>query len=332
MKVIRKLSGLSRARRPVCLAVGFFDGVHRGHQAVLNRALQRARATGGEAWAMTFDPHPLKVLAPESAPPLLTDTRHKLELLSHAGLHGCLLVPFNRRFAATPAGVFLQQLERGIPALDTIFIGDDWRFGYKGQGDITMLAAWAETRGIRVCRVPAVRYRGKPVSSTRIRAAVTAGRLSEAQALLGRPFSILGTVVRGNRIGRTLGYPTANLDAHNEASPPMGVYATQAILGGRAYPGVLSFGHHPTVARAPRPVLELHLFDLRMNLYRRRIEVFLIRRLRGEKRFPSLEALISRIDQDARNAKRILARASVKNSWIRALQRWHPESIVPPHK
>jgi len=332
MKIIRQMSGLSGHKRPVCLAVGFFDGVHLGHQEVLRQTLARAQAIGGEAWAMTFDPHPLKILTPDSAPLLLTDTRHKLELLRHFGLDGCILVPFNRRFAATPAEVFLKSLERGIPSLHTLFMGDDWRFGHKGRGDIAMLRAWAKPRGITVRRVPSVQYRKKPVSSTRIRAAVTTGRLSEAAALLGRPFSILGTVVPGNRIGRKLGFPTANLDPHNEASPPMGVYAAQAIVNRRAFLGVVSFGHHPTVARVSQPVLELHLLDTRMNLYRRRIEVFLLHRLRAEKKFPDLAALKGQIARDVQAARRVLATAAMKNCWIKALQRWHPESIVPPNK
>jgi riboflavin kinase/FMN adenylyltransferase len=332
MKVVRQMSGLSRTKRPVCLAVGFFDGVHLGHQEVLRQTLARAHRIGGEAWVMTFDPHPLKILTPDSAPQLLTDTRHKLELLSHFGLDGCILVPFNRRFAATPAEDFLKRLERGIPTLHSIFMGNDWRFGHKGRGDIAMLTAWAKPRNITVRRVPSVRYRNQPVSSTRIRAAVTTGKLPEAAALLGRPFSILGTVVPGNRIGRKLGYPTANLDPHNEASPPMGVYAAQAIVNRRAFPGVVSFGHHPTVARASRPVLELHLMDTRMNLYRRRIEVFLLQRLRPEKRFPDLQTLTRQIARDVMKAKRTLATAAMKNCWIKALQRWHPESIVPSNK
>lgn len=332
MKVIRQMSGLKRTRRPVCLAVGFFDGVHLGHQEVLRKTLARARAVGGEAWAMTFDPHPLKILTPDSAPLLLTDTRHKLELLRQFGLDGCILVPFNRRFAATPAEVFLKRLERGIPSLHTIFMGEDWRFGHKGRGDMAMLTAWAKPRGIKVHRVPSVLYRNRPVSSTRIRAAVTTGRLSEAAALLGRPFSILGTVVPGNRIGRKLGYPTANLDPHNEASPPMGVYAAQAIVNRRVYEGVVSFGHHPTVARVSKPVLELHLLDTRINLYRHRVEVFLLHRLRTEKKFPDLATLTRQIARDVRAARRVLATAAVKNCWNKALQRWHPESIVPPNK
>jgi riboflavin kinase/FMN adenylyltransferase len=328
MKIIHQIAGLSRHTRPVCLAVGFFDGVHLGHQEVLRQTLARARAIGGEAWAMTFDPHPLKILAPDSAPLLLTDTRHKLELLRQFGLDGCLLVPFNRRFATTPADVFLKKLERGIPSLHSIFMGNDWRFGHQGTGDSTMLSTWARSRNIRVYQVPCVQNRNQAVSSTRIRKAVSAGRLSAAATLLGRPFSILGTVIQGNRIGRKLGYPTANLDPRNEAHPPTGVYAVQALVGRRSFPGIVNFGHHPTVARVARPLLELHLFDTRTPLYRRRIEVFFLHRLRAEQKFPDLKTLTRQISCDEQAARRVLATPVLKNSWIRALQRWHPEAIV----
>jgi riboflavin kinase/FMN adenylyltransferase len=328
MKIIHQMSGLKRHTRPVCLAVGFFDGVHLGHQEVLRQTLARARAIGGEAWAMTFDPHPLKIISPDSAPLLLTDTPHKLALLRQFGLDGCLLVPFTRRFAATPAEVFLKRLERGIPALHSIFMGDDWRFGHQGKGDRAMLSNWARTRNITVHRVPSIQNRKQAVSSTRIRKAVIAGHLSEAATLLGRPFSILGTVVQGNRIGRKLGYPTANLDPRNEAHPPTGVYVVQALVNRHAFPGIVNFGHHPTVARVSKPLLELHLLDTRMSIYRRRIEVFFLHPLRAEIKFPDLKALTRQIAHDERAARRILASTTLKNSWIRALQRWHPEAIV----
>ena len=317
-------------KRPVCLAAGFFDGVHLGHQAVLRRALSTARAVGGEAWAMTFDPHPLKVLTPDTAPPLLTDTPHKLQLLQQFGLDGCLLIPFNTRFARTSAADFLARLERAIPGLHAIFLGHDWRFGHRGEGDIAMLSAWAAPRGIRVVQVPALRRGGQPVSSTRIRNAVCTGNLVGATALLGRPFSILGTVVPGNRIGRKVGFPTANLSSGNEAYPPTGIYAVQAVVGRKAYPGVVNYGHHPTVARLRTPLLELHLLDTRMNLYRQRVEVFFLRRLRGEKTFTTLPALATQIGHDIQAARQALDGHGLRQAWIRTLQRWHPAIIVRP--
>ena len=328
MKIIRKVVGLLNRKKPVFLAVGFFDGVHLGHQEVLRRTLAAARQADGEAWAMTFDPHPLKVLTPDSAPLLLTDTLHKLRLLKQCGLDGCLLIPFNHRFSSMPAEEFLNRLEQGIPTLRAVFMGHDWHFGHRGKGDFPMLHTWAKPLGVTVHQVAPVKRGHLPVSSTRIRDAVSTGRMNEATALLGRPFSILGAVVQGQRIGRKLGFPTANLAVLNEVSPPTGIYAVQAIVQGRTYPGVVNFGHHPTVARVQKPVMELHLLDTRMNLYRQQIEVFFLRRLRPEKKFASLPALITRIEADIRITRRLLDSPALKKLWIRTLQRWHPETIV----
>ena len=327
------MSKLRQRKRPICLAVGFFDGVHLGHQNVLRQTIEEARRIGGEAWAMTFDPHPLKVLNPVAAPRILTATPHKLQLLKKFGLDGCLLIPFTRSFSSIRANAFLKQLERDIPTLTTIFMGHDWRFGYKGQGDYTLLSDWAKRHGgISVHQIEAVRRDGLPISSTRIRNAILEGKLSEATSLLGRPYSILGTVKHGNHIGGEIGYPTANLDPHNEAHPPTGIYAVQAIINCEAFPGIVNFGVHPTVAPARNPLVEVHLFDTRRDLYGRRLEVYFLRRLRNEKKFPDLEALIHQIRQDNIKARHILASTPVKNLWIRTLQRWHPDTIVPRNK
>lgn len=328
MKILRQISGLRQRRRPICLAVGFFDGLHLGHQRVLQAAITRAREIGGEAWALTFDPHPVKVLNPDSAPQLLTDTPHKLDLLKQFGMDGCLLIPFTRRFASTSAEGFLSLIEGGIPTLHTLFMGYDWRFGHRGRGDLDMLTDWATRKGLSIVQIPAVIRDKQPVSSTRIRQAITVGDLPGAARLLGRPFSLLGTVVPGNKIGRQLGFPTANLDPHTEARPPTGIYAVHALVGRSAYPGIVSFGYHPTVGRASFPVLELHLIDTKMNLYRRQIEVFFLRRLRDEKHFADRNTLIRQIERDIQKTRNVLASQSLNKLWIRTLQRWHPDTIV----
>lgn len=332
MKIIRSMTDLRTVRKPVCLAAGFFDGVHAGHQAVLRRAAAAAAAMGGETWVMTFHTHPLKVLKPEAAPLLLTSTDHKVELMGRLGVDGCLLLPFTRRFAALEPEDFLRRLERAAPTLAHIFVGEDWRFGRFGRGDTAMLAAWAATRGIKLTQVPPVSRAGATVSSTRIREAIAAGRLALARRLLGRPFSILGTVVRGNRIGRELGFPTANLDPHNEVRPPVGIYAVQALIAGKAHEGIVNFGVHPTVAQAPAPLLELHIMDARLQLYRRRIEVCFIAYLRPERRFPTLDALIRQIRRDIDAARRTLHTTVAQKEWNKALQVWYPDSIVQAKK
>lgn len=328
MKIMRHIKDLRHLKRPVFLAAGFFDGVHLGHQEVLRQTIAAARAQGGEAWAMTFDPHPLKVLTPDTAPLLLTDTAHKLQLLRRSGIDGCLLISFNRRFASTSATRFLEDVRHGIPTLSSIFMGRDWRFGSGGDGDFRMLKDWGEPCGINVRRIPSVKHKGKTVSSTRIRIAVNSGALNDATTLLGRPFSVLGTVVSGMGMGRKLGFPTANVESHNEVYPPIGIYAAQAIVGGRAWPGVISFGYHPSIKRLSRPVLELHLLDTRMNLYGRMIEVYFLRRLRAEKKFPHLADLIRQIEHDIQTTRKVLDGYALKKMWIRTLQTWHPDIIV----
>jgi riboflavin kinase/FMN adenylyltransferase len=284
---------------------------------------------GGEAWAMTFDPHPLKVLQPSSAPPILTSTSHKLDLMRRFGMDGCLLIPFTARFAAVTAETFLARLEKSVPTLAHIFVGEDWRFGSGGSGDTALLAAWARHRGIRLSRVTLVRRESDLVSSTRIREAISKGKLALAARLLGRPFSILGTVKRGNGIGRRLGYPTANLDARNEVRPPTGVYAVRAIVNRRDYAGVVNFGRHPTVQALSAPIFELHLLDAKLPLYGRDIEIFFIARIRGERHFSDLPALVGQIRRDIRTARTLIDTPGAKKLWNNTLQVWHTDTIVP---
>ncbi len=332
MKLVRQMEAMRKMEAPLFLAAGFFDGVHRGHRAVLQRTVRRAKAAGGQAWAITFDPHPLKVLDPCAAPLLLTSTRHKLELMQQLGIDGCLLIPFTRRFASTPAEDFLASLAVNLPTLKRVLVGEDWRFGKSGRGDTRMLDAWATSRGITLERVAPVRHRHDVISSTRIREAIAKGQLLSAAALLGRPFSILGTVTHGNRIGRKLGFPTANLDPHSEVRPPVGVYAVQAITNDGDHPGIVNFGYHPSICPTRSPLIELHLLDSSPHLYGKRVEIFFMARLRAERHFKSTTALITQIEKDITLARLKLSTPSQKKLWNRTLQTWHPDTIVAPPK
>jgi riboflavin kinase/FMN adenylyltransferase len=277
---------------------------------------------------MTFDPHPLKILNPDAAPRILTTSPHKLQLLKQFGLDGCLLIPFNRKFAAIEATAFLARLKRDIPTLSAIFMGHDWRFGHKGQGGREMLCDWAKQHGISVFQIGAVQRGGNPVSSTRIRNTVIAGKLSETTALLGRPYSILGTVRHGNHIGRKIGYPTANINPGNEAHPPTGIYAIQAIIRNKAYPGIINFGYHPTIAPVKKPLVEVHLFDTKRNLYGSQLEVYFLKKLRNETKFADLDTLLAQIRRDESQARKTLESHRVKKLWNNTLQKWHPDIIV----
>ena len=330
MKLGSKLACLHGQRRPILLAAGFFDGVHRGHQAIIRKMVSAARRERGAAWVMTFATHPLKVLRPLAAPRLLTSTPHKLRLLEALGVHGCVVIPFTRALARREPKAFVALLARAVPALRQIVIGRNWTFGRQGRGTPAMLKAMAPCFGFKVTVIPPVRWHGTVVSSTRIRAAVLAGRLEEAAGMLGRPFSLLGTVVPGHGLGRKLGIPTANLDPHNEVAPPDGVYIVRAHWDGADYPGIVNLGVRPTIKHVgrncglriadcglkiencrrpssvvcrPSSVLELHLFGLRRNLYGKAIEVTFLKKLRRERAFPSLEALQRQIREDIERAK-----------------------------
>lgn len=321
MKTVRTLSQMKHCTKPVVLAAGFFDGVHLGHQRVLSRAVQAARTVSGEAWVLTLDPHPLMVVRPDLAPPLLTGTQHRLGLIAGLNVDGCLLLSFTAVRATTEPEAFVHSLCRAVPSLTRILVGRNWRFGKGGRGDVDLFAALAADHGVTVTTVPPVIRNGQTISSTRIRSAVARGRLDEAATLLGRPFAVLGTVTRGRAVGRTLGFPTANLTPGDEVLPPLGVYAVWGRCTRGTYPGVLNYGHCPTFSRhTPTPVMELHLLPqpghkrISMDLYGKDIEVSFVRKLRPERCFKTPDALRRRIAADTEHARAILARKKSKES------------------
>ena len=313
MKIFSNLKDLQHKRRPILLAAGFFDGVHRGHRDVIRRALAASRRGLGQVWVMTFDPHPRKVLAPESAPALLTSTCHKLRLLGTLGVSGCVVVPFTPSTAHQEPETFIAALKDAVPAISRLYIGLNWNFGRNGRGDAALLNKLAPHHGFRIVAIPPVCWRGTPISSTRIRRAVAVGRLADAASMLGRPFSVLGAVLHGRKIGRTMGIPTANLDFRNEVCPPQGVYAVTALIRRRRRAGVANLGVRPTFPGQGRraPVLELHLFDTSRDLYGEIVEVFFLKRLRGERKFATPTALRAQIARDIGRTREI---ASEKRS------------------
>jgi riboflavin kinase/FMN adenylyltransferase len=285
------------------LAAGFFDGLHRGHLAVLEAAVSRARALSGAAWVLTFDRHPLAVLAPGMAPPALSSRRATIAGFRRMGFAGCLLMPFTPTLARVDPEGFIARLTRCRPALAHAVVGRNWKFGRGGAGTPTMLTAMGRKLGFGVTVVPPVMQGGSPVSSTRLRRAILGGRMVEAAQLLGRPFTLNGRVVRGRGVGRSLGFPTANLMWQDAADvlPPDGVYAVRARVGTRSFGGMLNIGLRPTFAET-RPAgrtSELHLFGFAGSLYGRSVEVAFGPRLRGERRFPSVAALQRQLKRDA---------------------------------
>ncbi len=300
------IADLASIPGPLYLAIGVFDGVHLGHQAVLRRALDDAKRGGGAAVAVTFDPHPLRILRPEHAPPLLTSTAHKIRLIREFGISHLLVVPFDRAFADTAPEDFIHALV-SAGSLREICVGHEWSFGRGRAGNLALLRKLGEQFHFSEVGVPPVRIDGEIVSSTLIRRAVEAGDLDAAARLLGRKFTILGTVAEGARIGRTLGFPTANLAAHHEQFPPNGVYAVKVKHDGESLRGVANIGVRPTVAAAGgERLLEVHLFDFHADLYGQNLEVAFRKFLRPEQKFPGLDALKAQIAKDAAQARAFL--------------------------
>jgi riboflavin kinase/FMN adenylyltransferase len=306
MKIITNLRHLRQTfSRPV-VGIGIFDGVHRGHGKILDKVINCAKRLKGTSLVITFNPHPAGLLGKIGSPPLLISLRHRLKLLEGRGLDAVCVLNFTREFARRPAPDFIKKIIVDKLRARCVVIGRDFRFGRDKKGGIKLLRQMGEKYGFRVIGLPLFEIGGETVSSTRIRKLVMAGKLNQAARFLGRPVSVLGTVVEGARRGRILGYPTANINPHHEAIPPSGVYAIYALVGRRRYKGVLNIGMRPTFGADKEPTIEAHLFDFDKNIYGSDIEIRFIKNLRPEKRFRGKEELVRQIKIDERRAYMIL--------------------------
>ena len=250
MQVFHTFEELARHSQKVCLAIGVFDGVHLGHQRVIGQARDDARAAGGTAVVLTFDPHPMRVLQPEKAPLLLTSTGHKLALIGNLDVDACLLLTFDKPFSLTAPEQFIDTVARQTNQLQEICVGTRFRFGHNRAGDVRLMESLAPQYGFAAKEIKSVMLDGEMISSTAIRQHVLNGQLDRAAAMLGRTFSVLGTVEPGDHRGRELGFPTANLNPHNEILPPDGVYAVRVLTEGQTHNGVVNIGVRPTFAGA----------------------------------------------------------------------------------
>lgn len=293
--------------RPI-VTLGMFDGVHLGHRAVLQETLSWARALGAPALVLTFDRHPARLLAPDSAPDMITSLEHRLLLIETLGLDAAWVLSFTPELAALPALDFARRYFYGTLHAQGIVLGHTAHFGNGAAGSITLLRSLADTHTCPVREVPGIEVDGSPVSSTAIRDAVRSGDLPRAEAMLGRFPSVLGTVVEGLGVGRTLGFPTLNLDPHHELFPPMGVYASRARCGDTVWDAVTNIGLRPTVREEKEPLIETHLFDFSGDLYGQVVEVSFLEKLRDEVRFPDHDALKAQIAHDLQHARACLAR------------------------
>ena len=307
LTVLHDIAELSAIESPVVLAIGVFDGVHLGHQAVIRQAQARAARQGATLVLMTFDPHPMRVLRPGSVPKLLCATEHQVLILARLGLTHLLLCRFDEAFAQTSAEDFVRQLAVACRKLDSIFVGDTWRFGARRGGDIRLLQSMGAELGFEAFGFSAVTGGDKVISSTLVRHAVERGDFASARELLGRDYTVLGTVIEGRKLARQWGFPTANLDVHNEQLPPAGVYAVSALIDDAWHAGVANLGHRPTIAEADALSFEVHVFDFDAELYGQLVEVRFERHLRDEKKFAGLDELKAQIALDCAEARALAA-------------------------
>jgi riboflavin kinase / FMN adenylyltransferase len=297
-------------RQPV-LALGNFDGVHRGHRKILERVRRVAGERGATSVVMTFDPHPPRVVRPDKAPPLLMTKAQKLEAIADAGVQGAAIVRFTTALSRWDPETFVRTVLVDWLRVGEVWVGANFLFGHDRAGNFSMLRVLGGRLGFKAEKIDPVRYKDFVVSSTRVRRLVSEGRVDEAGALLGHQYFVDGIVMRGDQRGRTLGFPTTNLCTENELLPPHGVYATTARVGPLVYPSVTNIGTRPTVDESGRTVVETHIFGFDRDLYGQSIRIGFVQRLRDERRFDSLDALRAQIDADCQRARVLFTRLSL---------------------
>lgn len=293
------------------LALGNFDGVHRGHQKILERLRRVASERGATPVVMTFDPHPPRVVRPDKAPPLLMTKAQKLEAVAALGVQGAAIVRFTPELSRWDPDAFVQRVLVDWLHVSEVWVGANFLFGHDRAGNFSLLRTLGASYGFKAEKIDPVRYKDFVVSSTRIRRLVSEARVDEAGALLGRQYFIDGIVVEGQRRGRTIGFPTANLHTENELLPPHGVYATTATIGGVIHASVTNVGVRPTVDDSGRVSVETHVFDFNGDLYGSPVRLGFVQRLRDERAFESLEALRTQIAADCTKAQVLFDRLSL---------------------
>lgn len=320
MKLLRDIADwTNEGPRAVCVAIGFFDGVHLGHQQVIRQAVADAEQNEAHSVVITFDCHPSAIVAPERTPPLVYSLPQRLRAIAGLGVDTTLLIHFDQAFSRQTGEQFILQLAAQFRQLRRICVGSSFKFGYQRSGNVALLQSMGTSLGFSVHGLAAVSLDVETVSSTRIRETVAAGRLDAAGQMLGRAYALAGRVIQGDHLGRTLGFPTANIEISGLALPPSGVYAVHAQTrpakpwslapAQSSHRAVLNIGWRPTVNQA-RPVLraEAHLFDFQGDLYDAELELTFVERLRDEQKFPSLEALKEQIARDIVAARSCFAR------------------------
>ncbi len=288
------------AFRNAVITIGTFDGVHTGHKTILNEVVAHAGNTGGESILLTFEPHPRKLLFPDQPLGIITPLKEKLKLVLDSGIKHVVIIPFTKEFAAISAHDYIEKFLVGKFHPHSIIIGYDHRFGHDRKGDLKLLEDYSSEFNYELLEIPAQLIDDAAVSSTKIRKAIVAGHIEDATQMLGRPYEFTGTVVHGNKLGRTLGYPTANIkpSSADQILPAIGIYAIRALHEGNQYNGMLSIGYNPTVTDKKELRIEANLFDFNEEIYGQQLSIIFIKKLRDEQKFASLDDLITQLHKD----------------------------------
>ena len=298
--------------RPTVLTLGVFDGLHLGHQRIMHKVVERARAVGAVPTAITFDPHPREVLHPESAPPLLQTLDQRLANLEVLGIEQAIVIPFSREFASNSAEDFITEIIHDRLHAKEVYLGKGFAFGRARGGNIELLRKMTGELGFVADEVDEVQLRGQRISSSAIRKLLAEGRVNLARRMLGRPYGVEGVVVRGDRRGHTIGFPTANLHPHNRVIPKYGVYATATLIDGVWRRSITNIGVRPTFGADAEPSIESYIFDFDGELYGDVLRVRFLHRIRDEKKFNGIDELKSQIERDTRRALNYFNRPGVK--------------------
>jgi riboflavin kinase/FMN adenylyltransferase len=300
-------------QKPTVLTLGVFDGLHLGHQQIMRTVFEHAKAIEAVPTAITFDPHPRAVLHPESAPPLLQTLDQRLANLELLGIEQTIVIPFDRDFAAQPAEDFLHDIVHDRLHAQEVYLGKGFAFGKERGGNIGLLRKLSGELGFLADEVPEVRLRGHRISSSRIREMLAAGRVNLTRRMLGRPYGVEGVVIRGNRRGHTIGFPTANLKPHNRVIPKFGVYATATLVDGTWRRSITNIGVRPTFENDAEPSIETYLFDFDGDLYGDVLRVRFLHRIRDERKFNGIDELKAQIEKDSARALNYFRHEGVKN-------------------
>jgi riboflavin kinase / FMN adenylyltransferase len=306
MLLITDLSKITRPFTNSVITLGNFDGIHLGHQALIRMVMERAREIQGQSMVVTFRPHPLKVLAPDKCPPLISIYEEKIELFKKLGIDVLVKIPFSLHFAEMSPREFVQKILCDLLGTKEIFVGSNYRFGKGREGTTQTLRIMGEEFGFRVNEVKQIFLKSEVISSTKIRQLLTAGEVEHAAELLGRPYAITGIVIKGDSRGKTLGFPTANIASKHMIIPANGVYAVKLFVRDNYYDGIVNVGTRPTFGK-DELAIEAHVFDFDEDLYGEEITVYFIGNIREEKKFANADELIRQIKADVGNAIKILA-------------------------